>query len=231
MARVLIVLAHPDADSLAARWAGESAKAARGAAHDVLRSDLYAMDFDPVERMQGAAPDAEVEKMRRADWVLFHFPLWWFGPPAILKGWIDRVLFSDAYFASEGSFESGPLAGKRAVFCVSTAASALHCGPSGQFGDARMQLWPLAHALRYAGVSVLEPYIIPGIGASQSAAERILMDGQIARVLADEPKRMAAFDRLPVWASNPSSNFDASGRLVPDAPVYSAFIRHDDGSY
>ena len=83
----------------------------------VLWSDLYALKFDPTEasyhygsaematsfdplKAQEAAFEAgelpsevveEVEKLIRADRVIFHFPLWWFAPPAMLKGYFDRV--------------------------------------------------------------------------------------------------------------------------------------------
>ncbi|MGW0548015.1 NAD(P)H oxidoreductase [Streptomyces altiplanensis] len=99
----LLVVAHPRPDSLTAQLA-ERARvrlAADGYSVDVL--DLHAEDFDP--RMAPAdEPDwADQEKeyspevrahMRRveaADTVVVVFPLWWFGLPAVLKGWIDRV--------------------------------------------------------------------------------------------------------------------------------------------
>src|SRR5699024_8900323 len=84
---------------------------------DVATSDLYAQGFDPVlgehdlgepvgrpgnlAELAGeaytrgqAAPDvrAEHEKVAKAELLVLQFPLWWYGPPAILKGWLDRVL-------------------------------------------------------------------------------------------------------------------------------------------
>ena len=43
----------------------------------------------------------EQEKVRAADLVIFQFPMAWFSYPAILKGWLDRVLCSGFAFASE----------------------------------------------------------------------------------------------------------------------------------
>lgn len=229
MAQVLIVIAHPEVKSFTHSWAMASADGARAAGHDVVISDLCTDGFDPVERMGGHLPEGEVSRLEAADHVIFHFPLWWYGPPAILKGWIDRVLVYGRTYAMDAPFEAGPLAGKRALFCVSAGVNAVQCGPSGRAGDARLQLWPLAHALRFAGMDVLEPYLVPGIDDDQSPARKILMQGQIAQVLADHPARMAALDRLPVWATNPSSDFDAAGGLLPGAPVFSPFIRHDPG--
>ena len=228
MATVLIVVAHPNRESFTHNWAAASAEGARAAGHDVAICDLYADGFDPVA---AAPPEPQLAQLKAADWIILHFPLWWYGPPAMLKGWIDRVLVYGDTYDVEAPFERGPLRGKRALFCVSAGVQPAYCGPSGQGGDARLQLWPFAHALRFAGVAVLEPYVVPGIDSDQSPARRILMEAQIAQVLRDQPSRIAAFERLPVWATNPSSDFDATGALKPGAPVFSPFIRHDDGSF
>jgi len=229
MSEVLIVVAHPERDAFTQSWARASADGARAAGHAPTVIDLYAEGFDPVDRPGAAPVDGYVARLKAADYILFHFPLWWYGPPAILKGWIDRVLvFGDTYDI-DAPFERGPLRGKRALFCVSAGVSAPQCGPSGRAGDARLQLWPLAHALRFAGIDVLEPYLAPGIDSAVGPAQRILMDANIAQILADQPRRMAALDRLPVWATNKAADFDETGALKPGAPVFSPFIRHDDG--
>ena len=231
MAQVLIVVAHPDRESLTHSWAAASAGGARAAGHQVTQFDLYGESFDPVAPEGGADIADHLDALRSADHLILHFPIWWYGPPAILKGWIDRVLVHGDTYDTAAPFESGPLRGKRALFCVSAGVRAEQCGPSGRGGDARLQLWPLAHALRFAGMSVLEPYILPGVDSAKSPAQTILMEGQIAQVLKDQPLRMAMLDRLPVWACNPQSDFDDLGQLKPGAPVFSPFIRPDDGSY
>lgn len=97
--RCLVVTAHPDPDSLCgwlARRAGDAA-AARGWAVD--RLDLYAEDFAPAltaaERAAYYAtplpPDRQGARLAEADVLILVFPTWWFGFPAILKGWFDRV--------------------------------------------------------------------------------------------------------------------------------------------
>ncbi|MBF9030810.1 flavodoxin family protein [Rhodobacterales bacterium HKCCE3408] len=248
----LIVLAHPEGRSFNGDWARASADGLSAAGHDVIWSDLYAQGFDPVEgpahfppRPDGfdvseahsdavehghvpADVAAEIAKVEAADAVIFHFPVWWFGPPAMLKGWFDRVFVDGILHGSGRVFDTGPCRGKRALFCVTAGASAAQCAPSGKEGDLRLVLWPLAHALRYCGFSVLEPYIAPGVHRSHRPAGKILMEGQLKQLLADHPKRMAAIDRLPVWASNPDSDFDERGSLKPGAPVFSPFIRHEE---
>lgn len=68
---------------------------------------------------------AEQDKLRDAELVVFQFPLWWYGPPAILKGWFDRVLVSGYAFGlvdpATGrvrKFGDGGPAGRRALAVV-----------------------------------------------------------------------------------------------------------------
>jgi putative NADPH-quinone reductase len=99
---VLLVTAHPLPDSLCAALAERSAVALAEAGHKVVREDLYAQAFPPA--LTGAerasyyasayATDAiagQVERLLAADAIVLVFPTWWFGFPAILKGWFDRV--------------------------------------------------------------------------------------------------------------------------------------------
>lgn len=111
----LIVLAHPGWHSFNAAWANTTAAAGREHGHDVLWSDLAALDFDAIEdpehyaeptesfdlpktQEQAAAGgklpanvQREVEKLEVADLVVFHISPWWFAPPALLKGWFQRA--------------------------------------------------------------------------------------------------------------------------------------------
>lgn len=107
--RVLVVHAHPDPESLsrALREAAVEALAAGG--HEVRVTDLYAERFDPVmglEERRGYHTPVENEKpvarhladLRWCEAVVFVYPTWSFGPPAILKGWLDRVPVPHATF-------------------------------------------------------------------------------------------------------------------------------------
>ncbi|CAL9431682.1 Glutathione-regulated potassium-efflux system ancillary protein KefF [Actinosynnema sp. ALI-1.44] len=100
--RALLVVAHPRRDSLTAHVADRvRARLAAGAEVDVL--DLHAEGFDP-RMTEEDEPDwsdpgkayspevrAHMARVVAADVLVVVFPVWWFGPPAILKGWIDRV--------------------------------------------------------------------------------------------------------------------------------------------
>lgn len=98
---VLIVLDHPDPRSFSAAIAGQFMAGAAEAGHTTELADLHAEGFDPrwsmadieADRAGQAPPDviAEQDRIARADAVCFVFPLFWWGMPAMTKGWVDRV--------------------------------------------------------------------------------------------------------------------------------------------
>jgi NAD(P)H dehydrogenase (quinone) len=101
--RTLIIYCHPCADSFNAALLTAAQHSLRAAGHDIKTIDLYADKFDPVfsaqEKrdylpntqaiIQTVAP--QVEMIRWAESLVFIFPTWFYGPPAMLKGWFERV--------------------------------------------------------------------------------------------------------------------------------------------
>jgi NAD(P)H dehydrogenase (quinone) len=107
--RVLVLYAHPLADSFAAALHRTVVGALGVAGHEVDDCDLYATGFDPVmtaaERRAHNTPNPDlssvehhVERLRAADAVVLCFPVWWYGMPAILKGYFDRVWVNGVAF-------------------------------------------------------------------------------------------------------------------------------------
>lgn len=191
---VLWVVAHPEPRSLNGMLATEGRAALAEFGHEVQVSDLYAMEWNPVIAVEeygdrgdervfvGAASRrayetgrlprdvvAEQDKLAWADGLVVQFPLWWFGMPAILKGWVDRVLVEGfAYGVRDESghtrrYGDGPLAGKRALVVTSAGGAAAAFGPRGINGEVGELLFPLLHGtLFYAGADVLPPLLIAG---------------------------------------------------------------------
>jgi NAD(P)H dehydrogenase (quinone) len=101
---VLIVLAHPDHHSYTAAGAGSLRQGIEdaGAGNSAELADLHREGFDPrftaadrAHYLGGPLPaDIAVEHARvdRADALAFVYPVYWWSYPALLKGWIDRVL-------------------------------------------------------------------------------------------------------------------------------------------
>jgi NAD(P)H dehydrogenase (quinone) len=98
--KISIILAHPNKDSLNHAIARTAAERLESNGHTVSLHDLHAEKFDPLLPAEEFAKDAVLpESIRRqcteiqqADGVIVVHPNWWGQPPAILKGWIDRVI-------------------------------------------------------------------------------------------------------------------------------------------
>lgn len=131
--KYLIVYAHPNPKSFnhAIKEKIESRLKKEGAQYDVR--DLYELGFDPVLKgsdfagfKQGKPSEdikREQEFIKNADTLMFIHPVWWFGQPAVLKGYIDRVFsFGFAYTADEKGLR-GLLNGKKAVILNTTGGS------------------------------------------------------------------------------------------------------------
>ncbi|MBL8259755.1 MAG: NAD(P)H-dependent oxidoreductase [Candidatus Competibacteraceae bacterium] len=109
---VLIVYAHPNPRSFNRAILDVVDVTLRDRGHATRVHDLYAMDYravldgeDLIRNWRGDLPAdirSEHEAMRWAQKLVFIYPIWWFGPPAILKGWIDRV------FSRTFAFDFGP---------------------------------------------------------------------------------------------------------------------------
>ena len=107
--RALVVYCHPDPGSFNAAVRDVVLEKLAGRRAEVRVHDLYAMGFSPVL----TAPEWSgyldcpgnlvpvtglVTDVRWADTLIFVYPTWWYGLPAMLKGWLDRVLLPDVAF-------------------------------------------------------------------------------------------------------------------------------------
>ena len=250
--RALILLAHPEPRSFNAHLAMQAAEQLR---HDHLQVDvidLYAEGFDPLEaahhhssRLQPDRFDAQREQrygaeqgrlpadvqrhlqlLQAADLVILQFPLWWFAAPAILKGWLDRVLVYGPMYNSRRRHEHGAMRGKRALPSVPTGSSARACGMDGREGDTRLLLWPLMYSLRYVGFDVMEPHVVHGV-RSGLAPERVQAhDEALATATLHYRERLAQWPQWPIVPFNDSVDFEDSVVLRAEATAYSPFIRH-----
>ncbi|MEU4798830.1 NAD(P)H-dependent oxidoreductase [Streptomyces sp. NPDC023327] len=207
--KVLWIFAHPEQRSLNGSLMAEGLRTLDALGHEHRVSDLYAMgwkavvdaddfkDAPPGRLFVGAEQERsyargelgddirrEQEKIAWADAVVFQFPLWWFGPPAILKGWFDRVLVRGFGFGLQGSdgrtrrYGDGGLAGKRALIVTSVGARESGFGPRGIHGQLEEVLFPLLHGtFWYTGMAALPPFVVYG-------ADRLTREGHARGVAA-----------------------------------------------
>jgi NAD(P)H dehydrogenase (quinone) len=107
--RVLYVYCHPLAESFHAGIKGEAVAALERAGHEVDLCDLYEEGFDPVlsahgrrtyhdESINQSGLEGYVERLRSAQGLVVQFPTWCFGPPAMLKGFFDRLFMPGVAF-------------------------------------------------------------------------------------------------------------------------------------
>lgn len=193
---VLVVYAHPEPKSLTRTFVSETLQTLESLGYNVLQSDLYSMNwkatFDEADFPSRANAEklmfiqesehayttaqqtqdvhTEQQKLLVADAVIFHFPLWWFGMPAILKGWIDRVYaYGFAYgYKGQGNryrYGDGIFKGKRAILSVMVGGPSQDYSPRGINGPLDELLFPITHgALFFPGFDVLPTHAVYGTG-------------------------------------------------------------------
>ncbi|OQS08589.1 NAD(P)H dehydrogenase [Chromobacterium violaceum] len=192
---ILLVYAQPEPTSLTRSLADAAVDTLTRQGHTVLQSDLYGMRWKAVldaddfperadtERLSFIAesghayanatqpPDVaeEQRKLLAADAVIFLFPLWWYGMPAILKGWFERVFaYGFGYgYRGEGNrlrYGDGLLKGKRALLATTTGGAERDFGPRGINGPLKELLFPVTHGcLFYPGMGVLPIHAVYGV--------------------------------------------------------------------
>ncbi|WP_433846794.1 NAD(P)H-dependent oxidoreductase [Acinetobacter proteolyticus] len=201
---ILIVHAHPEPLSFTTALKNTAQHSFEQQGHSVEVSDLYAMNFNPVAskqdfeslsqpdyfnyaleqrhafKQQHLAPDiqTEIEKVQRADLVIFSFPLYWTSVPAILKGWIDRVFVSGLFYGGKRFYNHGGMRGKKAMLCLTLGGRDHMFSEGSVHGPLEHYLSPLQRGtLAYVGFDVLPPFVayhVPYI--SREDRQKIVVD-------------------------------------------------------
>jgi NAD(P)H dehydrogenase (quinone) len=238
----LIVHAHPEPRSFNRALTDVAVELLTAAGGAVQVSDLYAIGFkatadaddfgereDPeflrLDREQtysheraAVAADirAEQEKVAWADLLILQYPMWWFGPPAILKGWADRVFTRGFAYAPGRKYDTGLMRGKRAMLSVTTGTSADTYAPDGIDGALLDILWPVHNGLlRYCGFDVLAPYVTYMPRRLDEPGRAAALDGYRAH--------LAGLDDAAPLFFHPATDYGADERLLPHVVVGSGF--------
>ncbi len=244
------VLAHPEPNSFNGHLVASGADALRAAGWTVTVSDLYAMGFDPSERAEhfptraagrfdvqaeqrraaeaGTLPAVvteELARMDRADLLVLQYPMWWHLPPAMLKGWFDRVLAYGEAYTSSKRFEFGRFVGKRAMLSVTVGTSRATYEHDGRSGDIDLMLWPVNFSLAYVGYEVAAPFVAYGVEAGLRYSDPAEVEARLAAIVAELRATLPAIADREVIPFNRKEEWGEDGRIRPGAPVHSPFIR------
>lgn len=147
-------------------------------------SDLYQMKFDPVASPQDFSRESiserfkysreqvsavqenrlrqdilkEQKKLLNADLFIVQFPMWWYGMPAILKGWFDRVLTKGSLYCDGQIYDRGIFKGKRTLITMTTGGTP---NPTVRDEDIEQIVNYWNHGILYfLGFEVLDPFIV-----------------------------------------------------------------------
>lgn len=227
---VLIVYAHPEPKSFSGSLRDAAAQVLTDAGHQVVQSDLYLMGFNPVpgwhdfvnhDRQEyfgyateqkrateanSFAPDlqSEMDKVAACDLLLFVFPLWWYGMPAIMKGWIDRVFAAGFAYGGGRWFDRGVFCEKRAMLILTVGGPETAYAPNGLQGDMAEILFPIHRGiLAYTGFCVHEPFVAYTADAETRPA-----------ILDDFRERLANIEDHPTLETPRLAEYDRNLRRV-----------------
>lgn len=184
--KIFIVHAHPEPQSFCTAMKDTAVETLQSLGHEVQVSDLYAMNWNPIasatdfsirsepnylvyalEQREAykngtTASDiqAEIDKLKWCDVLIFNFPMYWFSVPAILKGWIDRVFVSGFCYGGKRFYDQGGLKGKKGLLAFTLGGREHMFGEDKIHGEIETMLRPLLRgSMAYVGLSVLPPFI------------------------------------------------------------------------
>ena len=181
--RILSLVAHPRESSFCHAISGRVRNALSNAGHDVVHHDLYSEGFDPCLKAEEAytigdtfeaalsrGEDPVVRQHRSdiaaADGLLIVHPNWWGKPPAILSGWMDRVLVPGVAYrlSTADGLPEGLLAIRTALVLNTSDTSAQR--EEEQLGDPLESIWGRC-VLPYCGVKAFRRHVFrPVVGSS-----------------------------------------------------------------
>lgn len=217
---VFMVYAHQDPASFGSAMHNRALSFFEKRGDTVVVSDLYGMGFHAVaekwdfkvsggahqnymlEQKRSSARDSdgsfaedikqEIERLRKAELLVMEFPLWWSAPPAIMKGWFDKVFALGVTWDGDHRYGSGLLRGKRAVVITGAGDPESYYQASGiHKATVAQHLFPLLHStLAHAGMDILKPFVAYNltIASEEERGGELAKLGTFLETLATQPE-------------------------------------------
>ena len=214
---IFIVYYHPEPLSFNGALRNTAVATLEKAGHEVRLSDLHETQFNPISgrhnyttvkderyykqqieelhatEVSGFSQevDDEQQNLEWCDLMIWQFPLWWFGLPGPLKGWVDRVFAMGRTYGNGRFYQGGVFTGKRAMLSLTTGGPAEAYQSDGFNGDIDSILRPIHRGiLEFVGFSVLAPQISYGPAhISQDERAELLKNyrDRLQRINQEEP--------------------------------------------
>lgn len=195
--RHVVILSHPEGDSFNHSIAKTYCDAVRWAGQEVVLRDLYAIGFDPVlKAVEKPGPEHphpfrdvadELEIIRRSDVFVLIYPIWFGSAPAMMKGYVDRVLGAGVVPEAVKKGEPTSLLGGKQLLSFTTSAT--------------RGVWLAEQGQESALVTVFDRYLVHAFGMKEDKHVRFdqITDaltpqfaGQYLQDVKDEAQRMCA---------------------------------------
>jgi NAD(P)H dehydrogenase (quinone) len=236
--RVLIVHAHHEPRSFSSALCRQAVETLTELGHEVRLSDLYTQRFDPVSDRRnfssvldsdylkqqfeerhasdvgGFAPEleAEIQKLEWCDLLIFNFPLWWFGMPGILKGWVDRAFPMRRIYGDGKLYETGTGQGrKRAMVMMTVGGVSVAYDGYGVNPPMKSILAPIEHGVFwFNGFRPLAPFLAWGparITHEERVAYLRQLDARLRDIENETPRTLAPLADFPGFGKDRKRRF------------------------
>lgn len=188
MLNVFLVSAHEDPRSVSGAMQNATLSVLARSGHNIRQTNLYAQEFNPIASKldfntssgvhasyileqqraintgSGFSPDiqAEMDKLKQSDLLILNFHLYWSAPPAVISGWLQKVLAMGFAWGANQRYQNGLMRGKKALVTCTVDDPISYYSPEGMHGaTVHQHLYGLLHStLAFCGFDVLEPVII-----------------------------------------------------------------------
>ena len=239
--KILIVHAHHEPKSFCSALARQAEATFQAQGHTVDFADLYGEKFNPVSNRRnfttvkdpdylkqqveeahasevgGFAPDLEKEirRLETCDLLVFSFPIWWFGMPGILKGWVDRVFASVRIYGGGKLYEHGlGRAQKRALILMTTGGGPDAYGGYGVNPPLTAILAPIQHGVFwFNGFLPLAPFVAWSpvrITPDERAKYLDSLDTRLKNINTELPLILPPLADFPGWGKDSKKRFMAT---------------------
>jgi len=236
--KILIVHAHHEPKSFCSALARRAEETLIAQGHTVEFADLYAEKFNPVSDRRnfstvadahylkqqteeahatavgGFAPDLEreIRRLEACDLLVFSYPLWWFGMPAILKGWVDRVFAAGRIYGGAKIYEGGlGQAKKHALVLMTTGGGPDAYGGYGVNPPLATVLAPVHHGVFwFNGFLPLAPFVAWSpvrISAAERTKYLAALDTRLKAIITEPPQVLPPLADFPGWGRDVKKRF------------------------